>query len=147
MDLLGQVDDHMLKDIGVSRSAVIGCVSGMRSALTMLRSGGMIAAPRRRIELGRQFSQTLPPSFGAMLVQRIAIKANAPPSKPSMPPHIMRRSATINTSPESYSAQQARTDCCLGDRPYQVTNGLGLAVPSGRCFGNFCEHLADAGLQ
>ena len=35
-----------------------------------------------------------PRSFGAMPVQRIAIKANAPPSKASMPPHTMRRAAT-----------------------------------------------------
>jgi hypothetical protein len=30
MDLLGQVDDQMLKDIGISIGG-IGCVSGMRS--------------------------------------------------------------------------------------------------------------------
>jgi hypothetical protein len=82
-----------------------------------------------------------------MPVQRIAIKANAPPSKASMPPHTMRRAATKNTSPQSHSAQQARTNCCLSDRPYQVTNGPGLAVPSGRCLRNFCEHLADTGLE
>jgi hypothetical protein len=29
-----------------------------------------------------------------MPVQRIAIKANAPPSKASMPPHTVRRAAT-----------------------------------------------------
>ena len=52
-----------------------------------------------------------------------------------------------NTSPESHSSEQVRTDCCLCDRPYQVTNGPGLAVPSGRCLRNFCEHLADTGLE
>jgi hypothetical protein len=44
----------------------------------MRRSGGRIAARRRRIELGRQFSQNRPPSFGAIPVQRIAVKAKAP---------------------------------------------------------------------
>src|SRR5262245_51724865 len=47
------------------------------------------------------------------------------------------------TSPQPHSAQQARTECCLCDGPYQVTNGPGLAVPSGRCLRNFCEHLVD----
>lgn len=28
-----------------------------------------------------------------------------------------------------------------------MTNGPGLAVPSGRCLRNFCEHLADTGLE
>ena len=35
-----------------------------------------------------------PRSFGVMPVQRIAIKAKAPPSKASVPPHAGRRDAT-----------------------------------------------------